>query len=254
MAEHLYYEDDDIVLVVDGRERSGKSTAARQISCWLSLYFGLDFNNDNIHFDVEKYMKNSRDFNRRTENKVKGYVNVLDESRADLYKRRSMNNKLMRFTDYLTAVGKWRQIHILVLPAFHDLDKYITRWRMKFLINIYKVPVNDEKRFGGKRFKKGAYKVYSINELRKNINHLVRDFSYPRYAEVAGDRPFNNYEVFSEEQLKKYEEEKDQYIGKIVDGDEEEESEIDPETERRAFEMMRKNMKERKREENYLNI
>lgn len=222
LAEHLKYEDDDIVIVFDGRERAGKSTAARMVGAWFGYYFGIGFSVNNISFDTASYMKKSQLFNKSTRNKVKGYVNILDESRADLYKRRASSSKLMAFTDYLTAVGKWRQIHILVLPSFHDLDRYITRWRMKYLIHMKKIIIGDKQRISGKRFMKGAYRLFTIQQLRKQMNNLVRDFSYPRKAFIDNDKPFGFFEVLSDEELKIYEEWKDEYIGNIINTEDQE--------------------------------
>lgn len=217
LAEHLLHEDDDIVIVFDGRERAGKSTAVRMVARWFAYYFNTPFGIDNISFDTQEYMKGSRDFNVKTANKVKGYVNILDESRADLYKRRSMAKKLTAFTDYLTAVGKWRQIHFLVLPSFHDLDRYITRWRMKFLIHMYKRRVRAHDRGCGMKFIKGYYQLFTIGQLRKNMNNLVKNFTYPRQAHCEGDRPFPFLEVLSKDEMIMYERMKDEYISRIID-------------------------------------
>ncbi len=149
--------DEDSVFLIDGKESAGKSKFARQIT-WVISYIlkkyhniNRDFNTNNIYFKLEEYIKSS----------LKGQkyqVNVLDESRKILNRRNIMNKDSRKFTDYLSECRKFNQFHIIILPAFHDIDKYIILWRTKLLLHCIKEITREGK------IQRGHFKNYPLND------------------------------------------------------------------------------------------
>ncbi len=194
-------ENDDLVVCVDGKEGAGKSLRLRQIAAYCADYLGSTFNNDNIKFDLQKYMDFSIESPPNT-------VCVLDESRNQLNRKNSMTKIVKRFTSFLSECRKYKQVHIIALPAYHDLDRYVVSWRMKFLVHLHKWFEADEKAKSGFKLARGKYTLY-IND-----NYLKDSYNYPyRYPlKWVTKGRFNNVEILSKEDLKKYEDEKDANI------------------------------------------
>lgn len=191
-------QNDDIVIVVDGPERSGKSQRIRQIGKYCADYLGTKFSDANIHQDLNEYIKFSIESPQYT-------VCILDESRSMLNKKSSMTKESKRFTNFLSECGKYNQIHIIALPAFHDLNNYIVLWRMKFLIHITKWFEESNTTKSGFKLARGKFKLYmNDNYLKKSYQY---PYSYPLKWEASGG--FYNVEVLNEEELKRYEDKKD---------------------------------------------
>ena len=141
--------DKDKVLLIDGREGSGKSALAMQIAS------GIDpnFDNSKIAFNGEQFMKMVRDPVRR-----KGDCIVLDEAFGSANSRSVLTqiNKAM-----VTLATEMRQLNlfvIIVLPSFFDLDRYFAVWRCDTLIHVY------FKKDGSR----GKYMIFPFN-AKKNL-------------------------------------------------------------------------------------
>lgn len=209
----------DIVFVIDGSEGVGKSFFSRGIARIISKiiseiteqehFFGVT----HIHFDLPEYLRNS--FNGEPYQ-----INLLDESRNVANKLRSTSKESVKFTNYLSECRSKNQVHIILLPAYHDLVKYIVNWRMSFLIHL------------GKKYKplkvgerdilamdRGYYRVFSDKKkLRYAYEH---PYDYPKFHDYAGF--WRNEEAFDVEELNLYDKKKDHYMGlKYVLEDDEE--------------------------------
>jgi hypothetical protein len=204
--------NDDLVLVLDGPERSGKSKRARQIAKYCANYLGTKFSPKNVHFQLQEYLDFSIESPEYT-------VCVLDEARNVLNKKSSMSKINKKFTNYISECAKKRQVHIICLPAFHDLDRYISLWRMKFVTNINKWYEPDKTKTSGFKLARGKYYLYMNDVYLKDSYHYP--YKYPRRWETIGQ--FNDIEVFSEEELKEYENKKDTNIMKKYHSSSEEE-------------------------------
>jgi len=103
-------DNDDLVIVLDGAERAGKSKRARQIARYCSNKLGSKFCEDNIHFQLQDYLDFSIDSPEYT-------VCILDEARNVLNKRSSMSKGNKKFTNYISECAKKRQVHIICFPV-----------------------------------------------------------------------------------------------------------------------------------------
>lgn len=199
------HRNQDMVIVIDGLEGSGKSTLARQIGALCAYKLGGSFTIDDIHFDLNTYFKKSSQG-------PKFQVNLMDETRAVLNRKRSMSKDAVNFTNYLSECRKGNQIHIICLPAFHDLDINITLWRMRMLFHcdVY------EKFSGGSfldwnnyQLIQGEFKIFDTSN-KNMVNKYVTTSTYKyRYPKPHSEAKFQNIEVFSDEELATYEARKD---------------------------------------------
>jgi len=191
-------DNDDLLIIIDGKERSGKSLLARQIGYYVASRQGLEFGVDNIHFGLKEYIDGSL----TSENYS---PQILDEARNILNRKSSMSKGTRKFTNYLSECAKKRQCHIIVLPAYHDLDKYVVNWRAKFVINVQKYFVPDSKKDSGFSLKRGEYKVYMADNYLRDSYHYP--YRYPKKYEFQGK--FDNTEVIN---VVEYEKKKDENL------------------------------------------
>lgn len=191
-------QNDDIIIVVDGEERAGKSLIIRQIAFYCAQYLNVSFGANNIHYDLNSYV----DFS--IENDFYSIV-ILDEARNVLNRKNSMSKTNKKFTNYISECGKKRQIHILGIPAYHDLDTYIINWRNKLVIHVLKYYEKNTKFKSNYGIKRGEYYVYKNDEYLKKCYQYP--YAYPKRYAFTGR--FDNIEVLNTEELQKVEDKKD---------------------------------------------
>lgn len=197
--------NEDLVLLIDGPEGAGKSLLSRQIAYYLKTLFDSRqheafFGVENVHFDINEYIKSS------LEGK-KYQINILDESRKVLNRRRAMAKDPVRFTNYLSECRAKNQVHLILLPSYCDVDKYIVMWRTKGLLHCQKSRDHETK-----KLIKGVGRIIPIN------NQLLffwdRGFyEYPKFnPKKSGGYMFrwNNVEVLHD--IKVYNDKKDKYM------------------------------------------
>ena len=102
----MFFDEMDSVIVIDGKEGTGKSQGGRLIGAYLAYKTNMELKEDkiqlnekNVHFGLEEYIKSS-------ENGVPFQINILDESRQVLNKKRSMSSINVKFTNWLSENRK----------------------------------------------------------------------------------------------------------------------------------------------------
>lgn len=151
--------DRDKVLVVDGREGTGKSVFAMQLAKALDK----DFNVNKIFFNHETFIQGLKDPNRK-----KGDCILLDEAFSSASSRASMSsiNRAM-----ITVATEMRQLNlfvIIVLPSFFDLDKYFAIWRCETLFHVY----------FNKQGLRGQYIIFPFNKKKMLYIKGKKHYSY----------------------------------------------------------------------------
>jgi len=119
--------DYDFFVVIDGRERFGKSTLAAQLAHYLDPTYNLDrcvFTADQFSDAVEKAEKYQ--------------AIVFDEAHGYLGSRQSMSSFNKKLIKIMSEMGSKNLIVIIVLPNFFELDKYPAIHRSSCLINVHK--------------------------------------------------------------------------------------------------------------------
>lgn len=209
------FENEDCLFMIDGKEGAGKSVLALQIGDFcvkLAKAWGVEceFGIDNIHFNTKDYMEFSlqqRDLNKRC------VVNILDEARADLFKGTTMSKTNRGFTNYLSQIRDANQIHIIVLPAFHDIDKYIFMWRQRLIVHIDKTYKENKDSPTGWSLDRGKFKVFEKNMHLINcyFSQKIR-YQYPAKCYAQG-RFYENYPISKAEyQNKKQQKRKETFV------------------------------------------
>ncbi|KKN54761.1 hypothetical protein LCGC14_0589130 [marine sediment metagenome] len=147
--------DEDAVIVIDGRERSGKSVLGLQIAKYMDPSFELD----SVCFTTYEFVKFIRDNKRR--------VCMFDETIVGMHSSRSMERRTIFVDELLAQSGQKNLIVILIIPFFFELTKRAAVGRSEFLIHVYRSD-----------FKRGHYKVYDFRTKRKLFFLGKRLFEY----------------------------------------------------------------------------
>lgn len=195
----------DMLVVIDGEEGSGKSQSVRQLALYCAEQLGTTFERDgtaNIHNSMDKYIDVAEG---KSKEGIRGWVNVLDESRAVLGKARFNSKPVKRFTDWLSECRDMGQVHFILLPAYHDLHKYVVLWRMVFVIHMQKEFVENAKVSGGYEPRLGAYRLFPNDHKLQEC--FFKPYTYPAQWDVR-DR-FGNVEVMTPAGLTALKEQKD---------------------------------------------
>lgn len=192
----------DLVVVIDGPEGLGKSFLARGLGMYCATKLGIPFTSSDITFDIDPYIGNSL---RAAKDGIKHKINLLDEARKVLNRARGGSGSNVKFTNYLSECRALGQVHIILAPAFHDLDKYLVLWRMSVLIHCVKNYKQDKNSDTGVSLFRGEYKAF-INAAggKKALSTCwdMKNYTYPHKWEVHALWP--SKEVFTPEQLERY--------------------------------------------------
>lgn len=121
-------KDFDFVMLIDGREGSGKSVLAMQIGAYLDPNFNLD----NIVFTSEEFINKIKDPKTKP-----GSFILLDEAFNALNSRASMTEVNRSMGAVATEMRQKNLFVGIVLPSFFDLDKQFALHRSSSLIHVY---------------------------------------------------------------------------------------------------------------------
>jgi len=124
-------QNDDALIIIFGSEGAGKSYFGSQIAHYLSTKLKVDFDITKVHFDSQRYMNMSL-------SSTKFNINFLDESRRALNKMRGSSGNNVDFMNFLSECRSQNQIHIVLLPAFTDLERYVAIHRVKLVLSVEK--------------------------------------------------------------------------------------------------------------------
>lgn len=146
-ARRVVKNDWDMVFLIDGAERSGKSVMAAQ----MAYYCDPTLNLDRVTFTSDEF--------RNAILNAKPYTAVIyDEAYTGLSSRGTMSNINKAIVEMLAEIGQKNLFVFIVMPTFFDLDKYAALWRSRALIHIYT----------GDNFHRGFFAFYNIDR-KKNL-------------------------------------------------------------------------------------
>jgi len=124
-------QNDDALIVIVAPEGAGKTVFETQIAYYCSQQLKVSWGVPNVHFDGQTYMNFSLENARYN-------IVALDESRRALNKMRASSSSNVDFMNFLSECRSQNQIHIIVLPAFTDLEQYVAIHRVKLLLSVEK--------------------------------------------------------------------------------------------------------------------
>jgi hypothetical protein len=184
------YRDNDLVIIIDGDEGSGKSRFAQQIGWYLSDG-KLKLENICVHPDV---------YEQRVFEAKKHDVVIFDEGVLGLDSA-GWNNKTNRMLKkVLMTVRSRNLVHIILIPKVFDLIPYVPMNRADCLISVFMY-----------KLMRGFFRFYSkpkCSQLyfkgRKGRNHrVVRHNFYGRFPKKSLV-DIEAYESKKEKELKQY--------------------------------------------------
>lgn len=123
--------DNDKVYIVDGRERTGKSTFALQQACYIDPTLVHDIKR--ICFSADEFLEAIRKTD--SDDKVTKCV-VFDEAFRGLSSRGAMSKVNKKIITALMEVGQKNLVIWIVLPSFFMLDLYAAMLRSNALFHI----------------------------------------------------------------------------------------------------------------------
>ena len=142
----------DALIILDGKERSGKST----LGITAATYLYPEFNQNNIAVDSE-------DAVRKLENLPNKSVLMLDEGSMIFSSKDAMSRAQKKIIKILNVIGQKNMVFIIVLPSFFDLNKWIATDRARFLLHVY----SDTNLTRGRFSYFGTRKLKKLYELGK---------------------------------------------------------------------------------------
>lgn len=117
----------DGVIVVDGKERSGKSILGMVMGWYLS----------NTKLGINNFARGLDDAAKKIANLPDKSVLILDEGSTVFSSKDSMSSSQKKLIKIMDVVGQKNLIFIICLPCFFDLNKTIAVRRSLFLCHVY---------------------------------------------------------------------------------------------------------------------
>lgn len=160
-ARKVIKKDWDMIFIIDGPERAGKSNLAQQIA----FYCDPTFNIERVVFTPDQF-----------ENAVltaePGQAIVWDEAITGADAGQTITNIWKVLKKLMVQMGQKNLFVFIVIHSFFDLTKYLALWRTRALIHVY----HD-------RFTRGYFQFY--NEERKKYLYVKGK----KYYEYKVGRP-----------------------------------------------------------------
>jgi hypothetical protein len=165
----------DCVIVIDGPERSGKST----LGFLCAFYLDPNLTLGHVAADADDALA-------KLENLPDGSVLMIDEGSLMFSSKDAMKSEQKKLIKILNVIGQKSMVLIIVLPCFFDLIKYIAVNRSRFLLHVYTSKQLERGRFAywGENKKKKLY-IYG----KKNYN----SYAYPQADFVGRFAEFNPF-------------------------------------------------------------
>jgi len=164
--------NEDRVYIVDGRERTGKSSFAFQQAKYLDPYFDVD----NICFKPDEFL-------HKIKTARKGSVIVFDEAFRGLSSKATRSKVNKAIVEAMMEMGQRNLIVFIVLPTIFLLELYAAVFRSEALFHIYKTKNKND----GKNNR--AFKIYNYNKKKQlylNGKTKYFSYSYPKIFRAKG--------------------------------------------------------------------
>jgi len=145
----------DGVIIIDGKERSGKSILGMICGWYLS----------GCTLGIINFARGLDDAAKKIASLPDGSVLIMDEGSTVFSSKDSMGKSQKRLIKLMDVVGQKNLIFIICLPCFFDLNKTIAVRRSLFLCHVYPDKKYDRGQYAffGERKKKVLYKYGKQN-------------------------------------------------------------------------------------------
>ena len=154
----------DCVILIDGKERSGKSTLGLTIGAYLDPNFSIT----NVATGAEAAAMKIGTLPRHS-------VLLIDEGSLVFNSKDSMRAEQKRLVKIMDVVGQKNMVFIIVLPSFFDLNKLIAVRRSKFLLHVYT----------DKKLNRGRFTYFG--EKKKSYLYIIGKKNFGSYSKPRAD-------------------------------------------------------------------
>jgi len=158
---YLQTKDRDLIIAVDGRERSGKSVLAQQVAKIMDPTFTHD-----------RMCQTTDEFIQKAEPLKKGQAICFDEAYTGLSSRASRSTENRKLVDFFVKCGQKNLVIIIVLPTIRDLDAYPRDHRVTALLHVYEKD--------GKRGRWVFFDRHNLNLLLDYQKRFKYRYDFPR--------------------------------------------------------------------------
>lgn len=186
----------DNLIIIDGMERSGKSTLAKTIAHAYSHKMEIPFSMENVFFEPDKLMDFAINNNRS--------VIIWDEAALGGLSFQWQNKTQQKLNQMLMIAGKYEHFYIFIIPSFFRLNKYLAIDRSLGLIHVFTPDL----------IKRGMFCSYSRSNKAWIYNNNSRSEMYGKSLAFRGRFTVKNTQNILNEAA--YEAKKDEAINKFA--------------------------------------
>jgi len=177
----LRKKDWDLVIIIDGKERAGKSKLAQTIG---------------VAIDSELCMPRITitpdEFHKAIMDAPPGSVVIMDESMTAFFSKAAMSKTNINLVRMLAECGQKNLIIIIVLPSIFVLDSYLALHRASCLFHVYT----------NRKGERGYFKFYD-RRRKKKLFLLGKQGQEYKFAKPNFKGRFTNYQFPWEEEYRK---------------------------------------------------
>jgi hypothetical protein len=173
-AKEIVKKDWDMIFLVDGGERAGKSVLAQQCGYFLDHTLNLA----RICFTPNEFKKAVLEAPPFT-------CVIYDEGYTGLNSRATMSVINRTLVSLLAEIGQKNLIIFVVMPTYFDLDKYVALWRSRALIHVYT----------GDDFERGYFAFYNVDTKKRLYIDGKKYYEYTKVKPNFIGRFLNGYTV-----------------------------------------------------------
>lgn len=148
VAKKVIKKDWDMIFIVDGAERGGKSNLAQQAAYYCDPSLTLD-----------RIVFTPKQFEEAVLNAKPGQAIIWDEAVTGADAGQTITNIWKVLKKMMVQMGQKNLFVFIVIHSFFDLTKYLALWRTRALIHVY----HD-------KFERGYFQFY--NEERKKYLYV----------------------------------------------------------------------------------
>lgn len=185
----------DNVIIIDGKERSGKTTLMKSICHYVAKQTNKEFNLDHIFFDPEEMLK----FATSTQKQVI----VWDEAALGGMATQWQNEVQQKLNAALMVTGKYNHFYVFIIPSLFRLNRYLALDRSIALLHVYSPDL----------LSRGEFFCLNENQKAWVYNNNKKSETYGKNSSFSGsftlkgtDEIINDsaYELKKDAAIKKY--------------------------------------------------
>ena len=170
----LKKRDEDEVLIIDGDERSGKSTFGMQLGKYIDPSLDLD----RVCFTPDEFRKaiiNAKQYQ----------VVIFDEAYRGLASKGALTEVNKLLVSLMMEMGQKNLCVIIILPTFYLLEKYVAIWRARGLFHVFR----------NQKGQKGYFVFFNKKKKKQLYLKGKKDYSYKYVKSYFKGRFYGKYVV-----------------------------------------------------------